>query len=74
MKTYSIPINWSSYSRIEVEAENLKDAVKKAFDKFYATPDENYLEDSALIDDIIHEEYPDEVHLLKKKLYFLELM
>ena len=32
MKKYSIPINWSSYTRIEVEAENMQEALQKAFE------------------------------------------
>ena len=56
MKRYNIPIRWESYTRIEVEAENLQEAVTKAIKQFLFTPDENYIDDSWEIDDIIFEE------------------
>jgi len=60
MKTYNIPILWTSYQRREIKAENLQDAVKKALGQFLSESDELYLEDSFEIDGIIEEEYPDE--------------
>lgn len=60
MKKYNIPINWESYRRIEVEAENLQQATEKALKIFLSIPDEEYIEDSFQIDSIIEEEYPDE--------------
>ena len=58
---YYIPILWESYKRIPVEADNLQDAVIKALKQFLSEPDDNYLDDSFEIDNIIKEEHPDEV-------------
>lgn len=58
---YNIPILWESYKRIPVEADNLQDAVVKALKQFLSEPDDNYLEESFKIDDIIDSEHPDEV-------------
>jgi len=60
MKKYSIPIYWESYKRIEVNAENLQSAVYLALKQFLSEPDENYIDDSFNIDEIIYEEVPDE--------------
>ena len=60
MKTYKIPISWESYKRIEVQADNLQDAILKAVKQFLAVPDDLYLEDSFVVDKVIFEEYPDE--------------
>lgn len=56
MKTYNIPITWESYKRIEVEAENLQEALTKALTEFLSEPDENYIDASWEIDNIIFEE------------------
>lgn len=68
MKVYSIPINWESYKRINVKANNLQEAAEIALKQFLSTPDENYLEDSFQIDSIIEDEHPDE-KLDHQKLY-----
>lgn len=60
MKTYNIPILWQSYMRVEVEADNLQEATEQALKKFLAIPDDNYLDDSFEVDEIIFEEHPDE--------------
>ena len=60
MKIYSIPITWASYKRIEVEAEDLQEAVAKAINQFLSEPDDNYICDSMSIDDIIYDENLDE--------------
>ena len=59
-KKYSIPITWESYKRVEVEADNLQDAVIKGLKQFLSEPDDEYIEDSFDVDDIIFEENPDE--------------
>ena len=60
MKTYSIPLSWESYTRIEVNADSLQEAVNKAIDMFLSIPDENYL-DGPFVDSItLDEEFPDE--------------
>lgn len=65
-KVYSIPIHWQSYTRIEVEANDLQEAVEKALSKFLSTPDEYYLEDSFEIDSILEDEYPGENYEVSK--------
>lgn len=60
MKNYSIPIVWESYKRYEVEAENLQEAVTKALSIFLKEPDDNYIDDSFFIDDMLAEVYQEE--------------
>jgi hypothetical protein len=60
MKNYSIPIVWESYKRYEVEAENLQEAVTKALSIFLKEPDDNYIDDSFSIDDLLAEDYQEE--------------
>ena len=60
MKEYSIPIVWESYKRIRVEADNLQEAVEKVLKQFLSEPDDEYIEDSFSIDEIIYDENPDE--------------
>lgn len=60
MKTYEIPITWESYKKYSVEAENLQEAVTKALEQFFSEPDDNYLQDSFGIDEILFDEHPDE--------------
>lgn len=60
MKEYSIPIVWESYKRYNVEAENLQEAVTKALKEFLKEPDDNYIDDSFFIDDMIAEDYKEE--------------
>ncbi len=68
MKTYNIPIVWQSYKRIPVQAENLEEAVKLALKQFFSEPDEQYIEDSFEIDEIINEDYFNETFDLNKIL------
>lgn len=70
MKTYNIPIVWESYKRYEVEAENLQEAVTKAVKQFLKEPDQNYIEDSFFIDEIVYEEYNEDfdIHKTYKEL------
>ena len=60
MKNYSIPIVWESYKRYEVEAENLQEAVTKSLSIFLKEPDDNYIDNSFTIDDMIAEDYQEE--------------
>jgi hypothetical protein len=60
MKNYSIPIVWESYKRYNVEAENLQEAVTKALKQFLKEPDDNYIDDSFSIDDLIADDYKEE--------------
>ena len=60
MKNYSIPIIWESYTRINVDANSLQEAIEIALRIFLSIPDENYIEDSFGIDGIVKDEYPNE--------------
>lgn len=61
MAKYEIKVSYSSYEVIEVDADNLTDAVIMARDKFLNTPDDNYLTDSFEIDEVVFDEdYPNE--------------
>lgn len=59
-KEYEIPIVWESYKRYKVEANNLEEAVTKALKQFLSEPDNEYIDDSFSIDDIIYDENPNE--------------
>ena len=52
---FKIPVEWSMYGTVEVEARTVKEAVKKAEDYFYNSatplPEGNYIEDSLIIND-----------------------
>ena len=65
MKTYSIPIRWESYMRIEVRAENLQEASEKAMNEFMAIPDDYYIDDSWEIDEVIYEETGESIDFYK---------
>ena len=59
-KQYNIPIHWESYKTYQVEADNLQEAVTEALQQFLKEPDENYIDDSFTIDDILSNDYQDE--------------
>ena len=61
MTKYNIPIRWESYKRISVEVDNLKEACIKAVKEFLEIPDDNYIDDSWGLDEILKWEYSDEV-------------
>lgn len=69
-KEYNIPISWESYKRYKVNASNLEDAVEKALKQFLAEPDDNYINDSFEIDEIIYEETDEsfDIHKIYKQL------
>jgi hypothetical protein len=67
MKKYSIPIRWEAYKRVDVEAENLQEAVEKAVREFLSIPDDEYIDDSWEVDDIICEEVEEDYDM--DKLY-----
>ena len=60
MKTYRIPINWQAARDYHVEANSLQEAAEIAMKQFLSEPDDEYLEDSMGIDNIVYDEYPDE--------------
>ena len=66
MKTYEIPITYSSLHLVNVEAESLQDAVNIAVKEFLAIPDDKYINDSIALDDILEDWYPDEDYNLNK--------
>lgn len=66
MKLYNIPILWESYKRYSVEANTLQEAVEIALKQFLSEPDEEYLEGSFNIDNILEDEYPGETFNLDK--------
>lgn len=61
MTKYSIPVTWESYKRYEVEAESLQEAAVKAVKQFLSEPDENYLEGSMNIDEIVEKETEEKI-------------
>ena len=65
-KKYEIPITWQSYKTYNVKADTLQKAVEIALEQFFKEPDDNYIEDSFEIDEILKDNYPDEtVNYLK---------
>ena len=65
MAQYEIPIVWQSYKRYNVEADNLQEAITKALKQFLSEPDENYIEDSFEIDEIIFDETNEEADIIE---------
>lgn len=49
MKTFRIPCNWTMYGLMEVEADNLEEAIQMAYDATNL-PDGDYLTDSFDVD------------------------
>lgn len=60
MKEYKIPITWESYKEYTIQAQNLQEATSLALNKFLAEPDENYINDSFYVDDMVYDMYPEE--------------
>ena len=54
MKEYTIPCSWQMYGYMKVEADSLKDAIKKADDM--PLPDGDYVTDSFEVDEQMVEE------------------
>jgi hypothetical protein len=61
-KKYKIPVVWESVKTYEVDAISLQDAVEKTLKQFLSEPDDNYIEDSFSIDDIVLDDYKDEMY------------
>ena len=68
MKTYEIPFIYQKVDVITVEAENLQEAIGKAFKEFITKPEEGYLQDSWEIDGIIEDNYPGEEYDIDKAI------
>jgi len=69
-KEYNIPIIWESYKRYKVTANTLEEAILKALKQFLSEPDDNYIDDSFEIDEIIYEETDEtfDIHKIYKQL------
>ena len=69
-KEYNIPIIWESYRRYKVTANTLEEAILKALKQFLSEPDDNYINDSFEIDEIIYEETDEDfdIHKIYKQL------
>ena len=50
MKTYRIPLVWSMYGLVSVEAEALQDAIDYALGPECPLPEGNYLDESVSVD------------------------
>lgn len=50
MKTWRIPIVWKMYGEYEIEADTLKEAVEKAYDKKWFPEDRDYIDDSFMVE------------------------
>ena len=69
-KEYNITIRWESYKRYKVTDKTLEEAVLKALKQFLSEPDDNYIDDSFEIDEIIYEETDEtfDIHKIYKQL------
>lgn len=59
MKTYKIPVVWSNWGLIEIEANNLEEAVQKVLSPDCGLPPGFYLEDSLEVDHEAINDYND---------------
>lgn len=50
MKTWRIPIVWKMYGEYEIEADTLKEAVEKAYDKKWFPENREYIDDSFIVE------------------------
>jgi len=58
---YKIPVYWTMFDTMEVEAESLKEAVNKAID-IMPLPDGDYVDGSFTVEmDTLNEIYPEEI-------------
>lgn len=48
MKTYTIPCHWTMYGWLKIEAENISEAVKQAYD--VSNPNGEYVDNSFEVD------------------------
>jgi hypothetical protein len=61
MKNYKIPVYWTMYDTMEVEATSLKEAINLAIDVL-PLPDGGYVDGSFRVEmDTLNELYPEEV-------------
>ena len=51
---------------LDIEADTLENAIELALKEFFAIPDENYLQDSFEIDEIVIDNYPNEDYDMAK--------
>lgn len=61
MNTYKIPVYWTMYDTMEVEANSLKEAINKSIDVL-PLPDGVFVDGSFTIEmDTLNELYPEEI-------------
>ena len=61
MKTYRIPVYWTMYDTMEVEANSLKEAINMAIDTL-PLPDGEFVDGSFTIEmETLNEIYPEEI-------------
>jgi len=60
MKKYSIPIDWQMSGRVTIEANSEEEAKEIALGSDCHLPKGNYIDDSAVVDDISDIEIKDE--------------
>lgn len=65
MPIYHIPIIYKRVETFSVIADSLEEAMVKSAKEFLVIPDESYLEDSFEFDEIIFEDYPEQVDTQK---------
>ena len=70
MAKYKIPIVYLSVMEIEVEAFNLKLAIKKAVSNFFKIPDENYEFILGIDKSMLEERHGDEVETIEENKFY----
>ena len=65
MKNYRIPIIFQTSKEFNIEAESLEEVCVKAMSAFLKIPDDDYIQDSAEFDDIIYDDYDENVDIDK---------
>jgi hypothetical protein len=61
MKTYKIPVYWTMYDTMEVEASSLKEAINKTIDTL-PLPTGEFVDGSFTVEmDTLNELYPEEI-------------
>lgn len=82
MKTWRIPIVWKMYGEYEIEADTLKEAVEKAYDKKWFPENREYIDDSFIVEfgdnlEKLRDEYndgqEDEIEEEPLKIYDVEI-
>jgi cytochrome c oxidase assembly protein Cox11 len=56
MKVYKLFVTWECYGELEIEAENIEQAIDKAYGEEIELPVGYYVDDSFVIDELISKE------------------